>query len=235
MRSSDMIGWAGFAGILGGMIGILLTPVLTFAGWISGPAGEPPPMLWARMLRPVVMPLIELGAPERAIYLYDRIVFSVYVLFVVALLGLHALLSGRGEHAEELGYWLTLAGLLLNLAGNIADYWLGAFPALEAGEGDRLHDRHDARDAHLHRWLRAARAGGLGYGRLAALGRMGAYSNTPVRHLDAVLGRALHPRQLPPGQQPRLAAAGMGADIQGRGFIHSTQVFHVQALIFRRT
>ncbi len=135
MRSSGLIGWAGFAGILGGMIGILLTPVLTFAGWISGPAGEPPPMLWARMLRPVVMPLIELGAPERAIYLYGKIVFPVYVLFLVALLGLHALLSGRGEHTGEWGFRLTLAGLLLNLAGNIGDYWLGAFAALELVKG----------------------------------------------------------------------------------------------------
>ncbi len=125
----------GLTAIVGGVMGILLTPVLTFAGWISGPAGEPPPMLWARTLQPVVMPLIRLGTAERAIYLYGKMFFPIYVLFLLGLLGLHLLLSGQAGRAGEWGFRLALVGLILNLAGNIGDYWLGASEALEVVKG----------------------------------------------------------------------------------------------------
>ena len=125
----------GFAALLGGVMGILLTPVLTFAGWISGPAGEPPPMLWARALQPVVMRLIGFGTAERAIYLYGKMVFPIYALFVLGLFGLHLLLSGRAGRVGEWGFRLALVGLILNLLGNIGDYWLGASEALEVVAG----------------------------------------------------------------------------------------------------
>lgn len=125
----------GVAAIAGGVMGILLTPVITFAGWMAGPASDPPPMLWARMLQPVVMPLIELGTAERAIYLYGKMFFPVYVLFLLGLLGLHLLLSGRAGRSSEWGFRLALVGLTLNLLGNIGDYWLGAFESLELVKG----------------------------------------------------------------------------------------------------
>lgn len=49
MSPRAAIRWSGPAAILGGVLGILLTPVLTFAGWMEAPGGVvTPPMAWAR-------------------------------------------------------------------------------------------------------------------------------------------------------------------------------------------
>jgi len=44
MVISQRIQWRGLAAMLGGVLGILVAPVLTFAGWLAGPAGAPPTM-----------------------------------------------------------------------------------------------------------------------------------------------------------------------------------------------
>ena len=84
MSPRAAIRWSGPAAILGGVLGLLLTPVLTFAGWMEAPGGVvTPPMAWARAVEPVVMPLVTFGTPDDAYYLYGRMVFPIYSLFLV--------------------------------------------------------------------------------------------------------------------------------------------------------
>ncbi|MGI8909966.1 MAG: hypothetical protein ACR2JR_05340 [Rubrobacteraceae bacterium] len=126
MKSPALIRWCGLAAILGGASGIVLTPVLTFAGWLEAPGGgEPPPMSWARIVEPVVMPLVSFGTADDAYYLYGRMVFPIYLLFLIGLLGLRARMALRTHRPAERAFRIALIGIAMNLAGNVSDYWLG--------------------------------------------------------------------------------------------------------------
>ena len=126
MSPRAAIRWSGPAAILGGVLGVLLTPVLTFAGWMEAPGGVvTPPMAWARAVEPVVMPLVTFGTPVDAYYLYGRMVFPIYSLFLVGLLGVRACLARCTDRAAERAFRVALVGLTMSLAGNVSDYWLG--------------------------------------------------------------------------------------------------------------
>ena len=49
----------------------------------------------------------------------------IYLLFLVGLLDLHTRVCGHGGRLERLGFQLARVGLVMNVGGNIADYWLG--------------------------------------------------------------------------------------------------------------
>ena len=122
MTSSSLIRLSDLAAILGGTMGILVTPMLTFAGFLTDPSdGAPPQMLWARVVEPVVMPLVSFGTADDAYYLYGRMLFPIYALFLAGLLGLRVRLTAGTRR----GFRIALVGLVMNLAGNVSDYWLG--------------------------------------------------------------------------------------------------------------
>ena len=107
-------------------VGVLLTAVLTFAGWMEAPGGVvAPPMAGARAVGPVVMPLVTFGTPDDAYSLYGRMVFPICSLSLVSLLGLRTRLALRTDRAAERAFRMALVGLMMSLAGNVSDYWLG--------------------------------------------------------------------------------------------------------------
>jgi len=125
MVISQRIQWHGLAAMLGGVLGILVAPVLTFAGWLAGPAGAPPTMAWARFMQPIILPLVTFGDRVNVLRIWGSTGLLIYLLFLVGLLDLHTRVCGHGGRLERLGFQLARVGLVMNVGGNIADYWLG--------------------------------------------------------------------------------------------------------------
>ena len=104
MSSSGLIRWGGLAAILGGTLGIILTPILTY--------------LWATY---------------SDVYGYfGRAYFPVYLGCIAGLAGLYALrrgnlgLQGAGKpDTEKWVFGMTFGGLMIGLVGNVLEYWGG--------------------------------------------------------------------------------------------------------------
>ena len=97
MLSSGLIRWGGLAAMLSGMLGIVLTPILTY--------------LWTSY---------------SDMYLaYSRAYFLVYLGCLVGLMGLNAQRkrSSGQSTTEKLSIGITFAGLALSLVGDILAYW----------------------------------------------------------------------------------------------------------------
>lgn len=123
--SPVLIRWGGLAAVLGGVLAIILTPFATFAGWMAGPGHTYPDMMWARLIEPLVKPFLGFGAREEVYAIYGKMFLPVYLLFMIGLVSLHACLSGRAGRSEIRGFRVALTGLVMNLVGNVGDYWLG--------------------------------------------------------------------------------------------------------------
>jgi hypothetical protein len=127
--SASLVRWGAVAAFLGGMIGIVLTPFATFAGWLSAPDQTTPPaypgMLWAQLIEPLVTPFLGFGTYEAVYATYGRIFFLVYLLFLIGLGSLHAQVGERIGRSGKRGFKFAFIGLAMNLIGNAGDYWLG--------------------------------------------------------------------------------------------------------------
>ncbi|HET6659648.1 MAG TPA: hypothetical protein VFH16_07005 [Rubrobacter sp.] len=103
--SSGMIRLSGLAAMLGGVLGIVLTPILTY--------------LWASY--------------SDAYLYYGRAYFPVYLGCIAGLAGLYALrrrnLGFQGTEkldTEKLVFGMTFVGLAVSLVGDILEYWGGS-------------------------------------------------------------------------------------------------------------
>jgi hypothetical protein len=115
---------------MSGSLGILLTPVAAAAGNLAW--GEMSPRPWSDDVPLLVRPFKTYAefmfglAPQSAVYpTYGKVFFAVFLLMLCGLLGLWTLIGDRVGSRGRLGLRLALAGLVLNLFGNISDYWLG--------------------------------------------------------------------------------------------------------------
>lgn len=119
MSSLSLVRWGGLAAIFGGMLGIVLSPLTTIAAW-----GGSAPMWWARLADPIVAPLF-VNANEGTYAAYGKTLFFVYLLFLIGLITLHAWIARRTNRLGEAGFQVARVGLVMNLIGNVNDYWLG--------------------------------------------------------------------------------------------------------------
>lgn len=102
--SSNLVRLSGLAAMLGGVLGIVLTPILTY--------------LWATY---------------SDVYEYfGRAYFPVYLGCMAGLVGLYALrkvslgLQGTGKpDTEKWVFGMTFGGLIIGLVGNVLEYWGG--------------------------------------------------------------------------------------------------------------
>jgi hypothetical protein len=128
MNRLSLIRWSGVAGIVGGLAGILLSPVVTAAGnlkWGGDLPWEGNAPAWLNPFRSLIEPLLALPSEREVYSTYGKTFFFVYLLLLLSALGLKMALEGRVGRSGLRGTRLILIGLGLNLFGNIADYWLG--------------------------------------------------------------------------------------------------------------
>ena len=128
MNTTSRIRSGGVAGIVGGLSGILLAPVVTAAGnlkWGEDLPWEGNAPAWLNPFRSLIEPLLALPPQGEVYSTYGKTYFFVFLLFFLAALSLKRALEGRVGRSGLRGTQLILVGLGLNLLGNIADYWLG--------------------------------------------------------------------------------------------------------------
>jgi hypothetical protein len=128
MNTTSRILWGGVAGIVGGLGGILLSPVVTAAGnlkWGADLPWEGNAPAWLYPFRSLIEPLLAIPPQGEVYSTYGKTYFFVFLLLLLAAVGLKQALEGQIGRPGLRGIRLILLGLGLNLLGNIADYWLG--------------------------------------------------------------------------------------------------------------
>jgi hypothetical protein len=123
-----LIGWSSVAGIVGGLAGILLSPVVTAAGnlkWGADLPWEGNAPAWLYPFRSLIEPLLTLPPQGEVYATYGKAFFFVFLLLFIAAVGLKQALVDQIDRAAHRGIRLIVMGLGLNILGNISDYWLG--------------------------------------------------------------------------------------------------------------
>lgn len=133
MASSHLIRWGGLAAMGGSVLGIVVAPVITSAySMTEGGTEQVPP--WEPTFSNLFGPLFEFASPEGLYATYGKLYFVVFLGLLMGLVALHAQQQRRGR-IGRLGEWglrLCLVGVVLNLFGNIPDYWFGEGTWFEA-------------------------------------------------------------------------------------------------------
>lgn len=128
MNRTSIIRWGSIAGIVGGLSGLLLSPVVTAAGnlkWDTNLPWEGNAPTWLNPLRFFIEPLLALPPQGEVYHTYGKTYLFVFLLLFLSALGLRSALQDHVGRSGFRGIRLILIGLGLSLFGNIADYWLG--------------------------------------------------------------------------------------------------------------
>lgn len=95
----------------------LLLTLVRWAGLLCVPGG----VLWA--LSPLGVQLSEMQFKTPNVFW--KLFPSAPLLLLVGLIGLHLRFSGRSGMLERVAFFVTLAGLVMVIAGDIGEFWLG--------------------------------------------------------------------------------------------------------------
>jgi hypothetical protein len=96
--SSNIVRWCGLAAMFGGVLGIVLTPILSY--------------LWATY--------------SEAYLYYGKVYFLIYLGCLLGLVGMFAQRRGSRLRGENWGLGVTFVGLSTGLVGDILPYWGGS-------------------------------------------------------------------------------------------------------------
>ena len=118
------------AAIIGGVIGIVISPLMSAAYHQTADGATDTIAPWEPALLDLAAPLLTFASPEAVYTLYGMVAGAVFLGLLFGLVGYRTYLrsvrmSNRASRRERWGIVLAMGGLLLSLAGNIGDYWLG--------------------------------------------------------------------------------------------------------------
>ena len=123
MHVNHLIRWSGLAAILGGVIEILVAPLVNSAYSMTAHGADLVPP-WEPALSVALRPLFTFAPPEAVYETYGRLHLLVFLSLLYGVLGLRAWRGERAGGLERWGYRLSVAGLVLNVPGNLLDYWI---------------------------------------------------------------------------------------------------------------
>lgn len=132
-QANYFVRWGGLAAMLGSALGIVVAPVITSAySMTEEGAGSTSP--WEPALSSLLGPLLAFAPPETVYATYGKAYLLVFLGLLLGLAGLYNWRRGLAGRLERWGFGLSFVGIVLNLFGNIPDYWMG-----ENILGERLH------------------------------------------------------------------------------------------------
>ena len=136
-RGSD--GWsakrvrqAGSTTMLGGALAIVLAPLVTAAYHLTPEGATESVAPWEPALRDLAGGLLTFASPTVVYNVYGALAFLAFAGLLTGVVGLRVhrrSASGstdRVGRAERWGFRAAIAGLALNLVGNVGDYWIGS-------------------------------------------------------------------------------------------------------------
>jgi hypothetical protein len=131
MKMSDSMKFTrqvGMIVLIGAMIGIVVSLLLNAAYSLTpdGAGLAVPP--WQPALEQIATPALTFAPALEVYHLYGRVVLLVVAAFIVGLYGLYAnqraVFNEKPPRLHVWGYRLAMTGLILNVVGNIPDYWV---------------------------------------------------------------------------------------------------------------
>ena len=119
--SSVLVRFSGLAAILGGVLGIVLTPAFALAYSLAFEGYSDLPF-WSEPVK-ALYPL-DFSYGERVYYAYGRVYFLSLLPELFALYVLRRLRGGGSGALERWGFRLSLVGMWLAVLGVFTDYWV---------------------------------------------------------------------------------------------------------------
>ena len=127
MNIRSWLRYSGLAAVWGGVLGaadsILLAAAFYNHDWSRPAARVGRPRSFHCWARPLIF-----APPETVYRTYGRILLVVQVLLLLGAVGLEACVVLRSGKRSGWGFKLVVAGLVMSLLGNLADYWISPQP-----------------------------------------------------------------------------------------------------------
>jgi hypothetical protein len=117
MRSHTRTQAAGYAAIAGGVLGMVLAPIMVMVKYLTGWAVIPEPS-WIEVVRPALGLMLTFATPVQLWVVYGSIYTMALLLMFVGLLALAAQSRRLRGRVEPRGLWILIAGLCLVIVGD---------------------------------------------------------------------------------------------------------------------
>lgn len=117
MRFPLRPGIAGIAAVVGGVLGVVLAPVMVAIKYLTGWAIIPEPV-WVEPARAMLGPLLAFGSPARLWVVYGRLYTIALLLMLAGLLALVRQMRPGWPGQRPWGLWLLIGGLILVTGGD---------------------------------------------------------------------------------------------------------------------
>ncbi len=131
MSSSKLIRRGGLAALVGGILGISLSPFYALAYFATedgaGSLEVPWVAAWAGAVRPILEPFLTFAPPEMVYLTYGKLLSFVFLGWLAGLLALHVRQAASAGWLEKWGFRVAFAAALLGTLGSIGAYWVGSF------------------------------------------------------------------------------------------------------------
>jgi len=135
--SPDQVRLAALAAMIGGALGVLVSPLYTLAYFATddgaADATRPGAKAWAEPARDLLDPLLTFASADVVRLSYGKLFLLIWIGMLAGLVALHARHAGRGGRLERWGFRASFAGLALLVIGALVGFWLHvelAFAAL---------------------------------------------------------------------------------------------------------
>jgi hypothetical protein len=123
----DQTRLAGLAATVGGVLGVLVSPLYSLAYFASSDGAaetqSAAAQAWAEPARDLLEPLLTFASADVVRITYGKLWLLVWMGMLVGLVGLHALQAGHGGRLERWGFRANFSGLLLMVFGALG-FWL---------------------------------------------------------------------------------------------------------------
>jgi hypothetical protein len=107
----------GAATVVGGVLGVVLAPIMVAIKYLTGWAVIPEPF-WIALASPMLGPILAFGSPARLWVVYGSLYSIALLLMLAGLFALITLMRSRCPGQRPWGLWLLAGGLTLVLGGD---------------------------------------------------------------------------------------------------------------------
>lgn len=108
---------AGTAAMIGGVMGVILAPIMVMVKYLTGWSVIPEPV-WIDMVTPAVGALLAFATPVRLWVVYGSLYSTALLLMLAGQVALAIQIRTRTGRVQPKGLWLVLFGLLLVILGD---------------------------------------------------------------------------------------------------------------------
>jgi hypothetical protein len=126
--SPDQVRWTGLAAMIGGALGVLVSPLYSLAYFASSDGAadtqSAATQAWAEPARDLLGPLLSFASPDVVRFTYGKLFLFIWIGMLAGLIGLHTRHAGRGGRLERWGFRASFTGLLLLIIGAFGASWL---------------------------------------------------------------------------------------------------------------